>query len=200
MNCTQTTKIILYFIAILVLIFLFKNFNKKKNLSTAIIIILISAVILYFAIDFVCKKRNNLSEGFTDNIWDNARPVDQSQSIGPFDNLVFEPKGKSCWRKPPSDLQLYNRIGLYTPQGTPLPLKQQARVTLLPQDSNGPTVDGTKNTPKNMFMFAYNQCRPECCPSTFSCDHGCVCTDEQQRHFINSRGTPNIDSRPYPGI
>ena len=35
-----------------------------------------------------------------------------------------------------------------------------------------------------MFMFAYNQCRPECCPSTYSCDKGCVCTTEQQRKFI----------------
>ena len=51
-----------------------------------------------------------------------------------------------------------------------------------------------------MFMFAYNQCRPECCPSTFSCDHGCVCTTEQQRNFINSRGNPQIKGHAYPGI
>ena len=39
-----------------------------------------------------------------------------------------------------------------------------------------------------MFIFAYNKCSPECCPSTYSCDKGCVCTTKQQRKFINTRG------------
>lgn len=42
--------------------------------------------------------------------------------------------------------------------------------------------------PDNMFMFKNNQCKPECCGSTFSCDGGCVCTTPDQRNFINARG------------
>jgi len=42
--------------------------------------------------------------------------------------------------------------------------------------------------PDNMFMFKNNQCKPECCGSTFSCDGGCVCTTPEQRNFINARG------------
>jgi hypothetical protein len=42
--------------------------------------------------------------------------------------------------------------------------------------------------PDNLFYFKNNQCKPECCGATLSCDGGCVCTTPQQRDFINSRG------------
>ena len=40
----------------------------------------------------------------------------------------------------------------------------------------------------NLFIFKNNQCKPECCGASFSCDGGCVCTTPQQRDFINKRG------------
>lgn len=41
----------------------------------------------------------------------------------------------------------------------------------------------------NLFMFKNNQCKPECCGASFSCDGGgCVCTTPQQRQFLASRG------------
>ncbi len=42
--------------------------------------------------------------------------------------------------------------------------------------------------PDNLFMFKDNQCKPECCGASFSCDGGCVCTSPEQRKFINERG------------
>jgi hypothetical protein len=42
--------------------------------------------------------------------------------------------------------------------------------------------------PDNLFYFKNNQCKPECCGATLSCDGGCVCTTPGQRDFINSRG------------
>ena len=42
--------------------------------------------------------------------------------------------------------------------------------------------------PDNLFLFKNNQCKPECCPASFSCGGGCVCTTAKQRDFINSRG------------
>jgi len=42
--------------------------------------------------------------------------------------------------------------------------------------------------PDNLFMFKNNQCKPECCPASFSCGSGCVCTTAKQRDFIASRG------------
>jgi hypothetical protein len=42
--------------------------------------------------------------------------------------------------------------------------------------------------PDNLFMFKDNQCKPECCGASYSCDGGCVCTTPEQRNFINQRG------------
>jgi hypothetical protein len=43
--------------------------------------------------------------------------------------------------------------------------------------------------PDNLFMFKDNQCKPECCGASFSCDSGgCVCTTPEQRRYINERG------------
>lgn len=49
-------------------------------------------------------------------------------------------------------------------------------------------VDGKPGSPRQMFMFAYNRSSPDCCPSTFSSDRGCVCMSQAQRDFINMRG------------
>ena len=49
-------------------------------------------------------------------------------------------------------------------------------------------IDGKSGSPRMMSMFAFNRSSPECCPSTFSSDRGCVCMSQAQRDFINSRG------------
>jgi len=50
---------------------------------------------------------------------------------------------------------------------------------------NGPAFDVG---PDSLFMFKNNQCKPECCPSSYACDGGCVCTTPDQRQVIASRG------------
>ena len=50
---------------------------------------------------------------------------------------------------------------------------------------NGPAFNVDND---NLFMFKNNQCKPECCGSSFSCDGGCVCTTPDQRQLIASRG------------
>jgi hypothetical protein len=42
--------------------------------------------------------------------------------------------------------------------------------------------------PDNLFIFKNNQCKPECCGATLSCDGGCVCVNVEQKNFINTRG------------
>jgi hypothetical protein len=49
-------------------------------------------------------------------------------------------------------------------------------------------IDGKAGSPRMMSMFAFNRSSPECCPSTFSSDRGCVCMSQAQRDFINMRG------------
>ena len=62
-----------------------------------------------------------------------------------------------------------------------------------------PSVTGNKEDPNRMFMFTHNQCHPDCCPSTYTCDRVCVCTTEAQRDFIAKRGLSRT-SDIYPGI
>ena len=59
------------------------------------------------------------------------------------------------------------------------------RYTAPNEPLDGPEVE---MGPDSLFMFRNNQCKPECCGSSFSCDGGCVCTTPSQRNFINSRG------------
>jgi hypothetical protein len=43
--------------------------------------------------------------------------------------------------------------------------------------------------PDNLFMFKDNQVKPECCGSSFSSDMGCLCVTNEQRAYINNRGS-----------
>jgi len=52
----------------------------------------------------------------------------------------------------------------------------------------GPHLDGTSDTSEGLFMFAKNKCSPGCCPSSFSCDSGCICTTDKQREFVSRGG------------
>ena len=61
-----------------------------------------------------------------------------------------------------------------------------------PSSLGGPSLDGTPDQPNKMFMFANNVSSPNCCPSTFSTDTGCVCTTDKQRDFVASRGYNNL--------
>ncbi len=99
---------------------------------------------------------------------------------GSYDGLKLKPEGGSDWRRPPSDVPLEN--GKYfVPQGTPLPLKNEMTFMSLPTNS--------------MFVFQKNQSKPECCPSTFSTDTGCVCTTKEQRDLI---GMQRGNNKNYP--
>ena len=41
----------------------------------------------------------------------------------------------------------------------------------------------------HLLPFVNNECKPECCGSTMSCDGGgCVCTTPEDRDLINTRG------------
>lgn len=39
-----------------------------------------------------------------------------------------------------------------------------------------------------MFMFANNEFKPECCPSTYSSSSGCACITQEQVNYLNQRG------------
>jgi hypothetical protein len=97
-------------------------------------------------------------EGFTSYFLENAAGTD-SKPMGPFDGVKLETgNGVSSWR--------------YNHPNEPL-------------EGNYPPF---KLGMDNLFMFKDNQCKAECCPSSISCDGGCVCSTPSQRAFLNSRG------------
>lgn len=59
-----------------------------------------------------------------------------------------------------------------------------------PADYSTPEVPliGPPAGPDDLYIFKNNQCKPECCPASFSCSGGCVCETQAQRDFINMRG------------
>jgi len=99
------------------------------------------------------------------------------------DGLKLTNCPKHKWRHSPSNKELI--INSFTPQGHSISLKENSHITNIP--NSGPSVDSSGNS-KSMFTFAYNQCKPECCPSTYSCDGGCICTTDSQREFLAKRG------------
>lgn len=77
-------------------------------------------------------------------------------------------------------------------QGSSMPDKMPAAIQW-DQYAELPTVDGTQNAPKSMFMFAYNKCSPSCCGqgSPYTCSKGCVCMTDNQFNLVGSRGYNN---------
>lgn len=72
-------------------------------------------------------------------------------------------------------------------QGTTLPLNSQMKGTLT-NDLNAPTIDGSVDAPHSLAMLSFNKASPECCPSSYSTNGGCVCMTDAQKDFIGYRG------------
>lgn len=96
--------------------------------------------------------------------------------LGSYADLLLKTPCNEHWKSPPCNPPLKSDK-LFVPQGTPLPLKNEMIYSELPRDS--------------MFLFARSYSSPECCPSTFSTDRGCVCTTEDQRRFVSERRGKN---------
>jgi len=115
---------------------------------------------------FINKNTSNYSAPVNFNVGNGV--------IGSYDNIKFDktckktPNSPYCNNTPKSNLQ-------FVPQGTPLPLKNEVIYSELPKDS--------------MFIFANSYASPDCCPSTFSTDRGCICTTPfQQKYISEERG------------
>ena len=130
------------------------------------------------------------AEGF-DNPPAKKKPVGQDvirqlpSSMGPFDGLCLQTGNKEHWMKSPDNTALIPNDALFSY------LSSQGPVKPVFTDNSalfGPPIDGQDGSAKKMFMFANNRTSPNCCPGTFSTSTGCVCTTENQRDFIASRG------------
>ena len=108
---------------------------------------------------------------------------------GSFSGYKLDSNCPDHWRKTPCNKKLNDTMG-FTPQGSTVP-PRGTDSELSNEHSTYPTVDGKSTDKKSMFLFAYNQASPDCCPSTYSTSRGCVCTNLEQRNYVNSRGGNN---------
>jgi xanthine dehydrogenase molybdopterin-binding subunit B len=80
--------------------------------------------------------------------------------------------------RPRPEYPLITGMSIYSPIGD--------GITLTADDTSKPSVDGDPSSPRQLFMLAYNQVRPECCPSEYSTSAGCVCLTQKQRAMLTS--------------
>ena len=112
-------------------------------------------------------------------------------NMGTYDGLCLKTGNNEYWKKSPDNTELIPNDQLFTYLGSQGPIK----MALSDQAAlSGPSITGKKGAPEKMSSFANNQASLSCCPSTYSTSTGCICTTEDQRNFINSRGMPGSDS------
>lgn len=192
-----------------------KNNNSKNNNSNsknALENIHNNINILKKKVDILNNIKNN-SKNNSNNSNINANTIEHftasiEHTIGPWDGINVEEKAKNkrfkiedkypdedCkWRKKPCNVDLYKTVGSVSPTGLEIEHKPDTSHT-----KTLPSVTGNKEDPNSLFMFAFNQSHPDCCPSTFSTSTGCVCTTKEQREHINKRGG-NRSKDIYPAI
>jgi hypothetical protein len=122
--------------------------------------VLISGLVLLIVANLlaVWGFQGTMNEGFANFFLENAADL-SAKPIGPYDKVR---------------LQSGNKVSSY-----------RANRPNEPLEGNYPPF---KVGPDNLFMFKDNQCKPECCGSSYACDGGCVCTTPEQRNFLNTRG------------
>jgi hypothetical protein len=120
-------------------------------------------VLLFLANLFMLMGMTNwpssVSEGFTSELIQSGTSRFGTDAIGPYDGMDY---------------------------GAKLPAASGGWRGKLPNEPlTGPAIEVG---PDNLFIFKNNQCKPECCGATLSCDGGCVCSTPEQRELINTRG------------
>ncbi len=112
-----------------------------------------------------------------------------NQGIGEYSNIELRYPYENNWRNNSQNVPLL-KTPIYAPQGTPFPLKSSDSMQPV-YPTMGPHVDGQVDSPQMMSMLAFNQAKPECCPSTFSTSTGCVCLTSKQSDWLALRGGNN---------
>lgn len=147
---------------------------------------------------------HNLFEEFVGGAPLNAR------AIGEYDQAVRTNCPESRWRAPPSNKPLMESEKMFVPQGTPAPLDPVISTEVYSSDVRmQASVDEntlvalandkkSESTQRSLFLFKNNQCSADCCPSSFSCSRGCVCTTKNQRDYLTRRG--NNKNHPNEGF
>jgi hypothetical protein len=109
----------------------------------------------------------------------------QISPLGTYDGLILKSKISTA--------PLMNKVFLTSPVGDDIQLTQD------PASNNFPTVDGTPNTDKHLFVFANNNSSPGC-RSQYSTSTGQVCISPEQLNMFMHRGKNLTAPQEYPGM
>ena len=105
-------------------------------------------------------------------------PVQNKFRIGPYDGLCVS-SDKLTEEEFVPNKELLTYFGVHGP--TQIRSSQDVLT--------GPTIDGEKDTPQKLTMFANNKTKFNCCgESPYTTSTGCLCLTEKQRNYIRSRG------------
>lgn len=153
--------------------------------------LILKLIIIVLAIIIIMKilKHNKIIENF------HYLPyhIDNKTALSSYDGVNLKSKQNSMhkWRTKPSNQKLRTDKAMRTHQGLSVNPVNIAKHDGPIMDTSAPPVNGLKGQGDNMngkFLFRLNEVSPECCPSTYTTDMGCVCTTDHQREFIARRG------------
>lgn len=106
------------------------------------------------------------------------KAVNDKFRMGPYDGLCISSEKLM-------DNNIVDNKDLVTYFGFQIPPSYVSSQDIL----TGPTVDGKKDSPQKLSMFANNKTSLNCCKeSPFMTSTGCICLTDDQRKFIQTRG------------
>jgi hypothetical protein len=111
-------------------------------------------------------------------------------------NSQISPLGTYDGIRIPSKIDTYplmDKVFLTSPVGDDIQLTQD------PASKNFPTVDGTPNTDKHLFVFANNNFGGAC-HSQYSTDRGMVCISPEQVNMFMGRAKNLTSPQEHPGM
>ena len=174
----DNNSFIIPFLVILLLVVCYISVNKADKISASnnnfLMYLIVIGIILFFIIKDVGYNITGA------NINNNTDITNGIEGFRAPINHRLTPK---CPIHDRNNIPLIKNVSIASPEGTDYTLTEDMNA------SNFNPVDGREGSPRHMFMFAHNQFKPECCPSTYSNSTGCLCRNEIQDRFIQSRGS-----------
>jgi len=148
-----------------------KLFGYEARLEIVVACIIIGMIAGLFM--FCDCFQYSILEGMTPNDMNNKKkPGDKKEGFVNLSNndLNIDDSYTMGWvqtaKRYASGMGNKNRLNTYKDNvGTPVPLPEG-----------------------ELFFFADNKFKPECCPSTYSDSMGCACLSQDQVNYINQRG------------
>ena len=145
--------------------------RRTTFLISALCLLILANVIM---ISFASPVFMATGEGFADYIQRGTRRFPKNEEE--FRNYSGSPAGAKDVYQPMGN---FDNLKLETGNSS------DWRYTAPNEPLNGPQFNVDQD---NLFMFKNNQCKPECCGASYSCNGGCVCTTPEQRTYLNQRG------------